>query len=226
MASDSDDRTGVASEAAEIVREYSPLGGGAHIRGVSYDGAHVWFATTGRLHALDPASGGVVRGLDVPADAGTAFDGRHLFQIADGRIYKIDPATGAVLSSIPSPGGGHGRDAGLAWADGTLWVGQHRDRRIYQIDPETGAILRTLESNRFVTGVTWVDGELWHGTLENEESELRRVDADTGEVQARLAMPRGVEVSGLESDGRDLLFCGGGKGGKLRVVRRPRRQAR
>ena len=33
--------------------------------------------------------------------------------------------------------------SGLAWAEGTLWVGQYRDRKIHQIDPETGAILRT-----------------------------------------------------------------------------------
>src|ERR1043165_3261930 len=185
---------------AEIVREYGPFSGVDSVGGVTYDGHHVWFAGGDRL---------------------TAFDGRQLFQLAESRIQKIDPATGRVLGTIPAPGGGG--DSGLAWAEGTLWVGEYRARKIHQVDPETGAILRTLESNRFVTGVTWVDGELWHGTLENDESELRRVDPDTGEVRARLAMPRGVEVSGLESDGRDLLFCGGGKGGKLRVVRRPRR---
>jgi hypothetical protein len=53
----------------------------------------------------------------------------------------------------PAPGGG---DSGLAWAEGTLWVGQYRNRKIHQIDPQTGAILRTIESNRFVTGVTWI----------------------------------------------------------------------
>ena len=221
MAQD-DDASRMASEPAEILREYAPFPG-AHIHGVSHDGERVWFATTGQLHALDAGTGSVVRTLEVPADAGTAFDGRHLFQIANDRIHKIDPATGAVLSSIPAPGGQH-RDSGLAWADGTLWVGQHRDRRIYQIDPDTGAILRTIESNRYVTGVTWVDGELWHGAVDGDDSELRRVDPATGEVRARLAMPRGVEISGVESDGRDLLFCGGGRGGKLRAVRRPRRR--
>jgi streptogramin lyase len=171
---------------------------------------------------MDPDSGSVVRALDVPADAGTAHDGRHLYQLAGGRILKIDPATGAVLSSIPAPdGGGH---SGLAWADGTLWVGQYRDRKSHQIDPETGAILRTLESNRFVTGVTWVESELWHGVWEDDACEVRRVDPRTGEVVTRLAMPRGVPVSGLESDGRDRLFCGAAATGKLRVVRRPRRR--
>ena len=92
---------------------------------------------------------------------------------AEDRIQKIDPKTGRVLATIPAPGGGG--DSGLAWAEGTLWVGQYRERKIDQVDPETGEILRTIESNRFVTGVTWVEGELWHGTWEGDESDLRRV---------------------------------------------------
>ena len=161
------------------------------MHGVTYDGQHVWFAAGDKLNALDPASGKTLRSIDVAAHAGTAFDGQHLFQIAEDRIQKIDPKTGRVLATIPAPGGGG--DSGLAWAEGTLWVGQYRDRKIHQIDPETGAILRTIESNRFVTGVTWVDGELWHGTWEGDESELRRVDPRTGEVleQARDAARRG-----------------------------------
>ena len=212
-----------ADHPAEIVREYGPFPGAPHIHGVSFDGSRVWFAAGEKLHALDPESGEVVRSLDVSCDAGTAFDGRYLFQISDGRIQKIDPATGAVLSTIPAPGGG--RDSGLAWAEGTLWVGQYRDRKIFQIDPDTGAILRTIESNRFVTGVTWVDGELWHGTWEGE-SDIRRVDPETGEVLTRLVMPEGTEVSGLESDQKDILYAGGGTSGRIRAVRRPRRRSR
>src|SRR6187200_1269982 len=206
---------------AEIVQEYGPFPGVDHVHGVTYDGRHVWFATGNRLTALDPASGKPLRSIDVVAHAGTAFDGRHLFQLAEDRIQKIDPETGRVLATIPAPGGGG--DSGLAWAEGTLWVGQYRSRKIYQIDPETGAILRTVESNRFVTGVTWVEGELWHGTWEDDESELRRVDPQTGEVLETVDMPDGVGVSGLESDGGDRFFCGGGKSGKVRAVRRPKR---
>jgi glutamine cyclotransferase len=207
---------------AEIIREYGPFPGIDHVHGVSYDGQHVWFAAGDTLHALDPASGKTVRKIDVAADAGTAFDGEHLFQIAEDRIQKIDPKTGRVLSTIPAPGGG--ADSGLAWAEGALWVGQHRARKIYQIDPETGAILRTIESNRFVTGVTWVDGELWHGTLEADQSELRRIDPQTGEVLQSLELPSGTPLSGLESDGGDQFFCGGGNSGKVRAVRRPKRR--
>jgi outer membrane protein assembly factor BamB len=207
--------------AAEIIREYGPFSGVDRVNGVTFDGQHVWFASGDKLNAFDPASGKMVRTLDVPGHAGTAFDGQHLFQIAEDRIQKIDPKTGRVLATIPAPGGGG--DSGMAWAEGTLWVGQYRDRKIHQIDPQTGTIIRTIESNRFVTGVTWVDGELWHGTWEGDQSELRRIDSRTGEVLESLEMPSGVGLSGLESDGGDRFFCGGGNSGKVRAVRRPRR---
>src|SRR5215471_14647806 len=142
--------------AAEIVWGYGPFPGVDHVHGLTFDGRHVWFASGERLNALDPASGALARAIEVPARAGTAFDGRHLFQIADDRIQKIDPETGRVLATIPAPAGGG--DSGLAWAEGTLWVGHYRERKIHQVDPETGTILRTIESNRFVTGVTWADG--------------------------------------------------------------------
>jgi hypothetical protein len=210
----------VPSHAAEIVREYGPFAGADRIHGVTHDGRRVWAATDARLVAFDPGSGEITRTLDRACDAGTAFDGTHLYQIAEARIDKIDPATGKVVASIPAPG--KGNDSGLAWAEGSLWVGQHRDRRIHQIDPGTGAVLRTIESNRFVTGVTWVDGELWHGTWEGDESDIRRIDPDNGAVLERLEMPRGTGVSGLESDGADLFYCGGGASGKVRAVRRPK----
>jgi glutamine cyclotransferase len=208
---------------AEILREFGPFPGVDDVHGVTFDGQYVWFASGDRLNAFDPASGKTARSIEAAAHAGTAFDGKHLFQIAEDRIQKIDPKTGRVLATIPAPGGGG--DSGLAWAEGTLWVGQYRDRKIRQVDPETGAILRTIESNRFVTGVTWIDGELWHGTWEGDESGLRRVDPRTGEVLEVIDMPPGAAVSGLESDGADRFFCGGGDTGKVRVVRRPRRSS-
>lgn len=207
---------------AEIVHEYGPFPGVSHVAGVTFDGRHVWFASGERIDAFDPASGEVLQSIEVAAHAGTAFDGQHLYQIAEARIMKIDPKTGRVVATIPAPGGGG--DSGLAWAEGSLWVGHHRGRKIHQIDPDSGAIIRTIESDRFVTGVTWVDGELWHGTWENSESELRRIDPDSGDVLEQLDMPSGSMVSGLESDGGDRFFCGGGSlSGKVRVVRRPKR---
>ena len=208
---------------AEILEEYGPFPGVDRVDGVTYDGRQVWFCSRNRMNALDPKSGKTVRRIDIAGDAGTAFDGRYLYQIAEGRILKIDPETGAVLAAIPAPGGGG--DSGLAWGEGTLWVGQYRERKIHQIDPETGKILRTIQSNRFVTGVTWVEEELWHGTWEGEQSEVRRIDPRTGEVLERLDMPPGMGVSGLESDGADRFYCGGGDSGKVRAIRRPKRGA-
>jgi glutamine cyclotransferase len=218
--SDASAEASAASQAADIVREYGPFPGGDTVNGVTHDGRNVWAALGAQLLAFDPASGEPTRTLDVACDAGTAFDGKHLYQIADSRIDKIDPVSGAVLASIPAPG--HGTDSGLTWAEGSLWVGAYRDRKIHQIDPETGALVRTIESNRFVTGVTWVDGELWHGTWEGDDSDIRRIDPQSGAVLARLRMPSGVGVSGLESDGADLFYCGGGGSGKVRAVRRPK----
>jgi glutamine cyclotransferase len=214
------DRSAQAARTAEIVREYGPFAGAEQVHGVTHDGRRVWAATGANLVAFDPSSGEIARTLPVACDAGTAFDGTYLYQIAEARIDKIDPATGKVVASIPAPG--HGYDSGLAWAEGSLWVGQYRDRKIHRIDPETGAVMRTIESNRFVTGVTWVDGELWHATWEGDESDIRRIDPDSGAVLERLQMPRGTGVSGLESDGADLFYCGGGASGKVRAVRRPR----
>jgi glutamine cyclotransferase len=203
---------------ADIVCEYGPFPGVDAVNGVTYDGKNVWFASGDKLNALDPASGKIKRSIAVAAHAGTAFDGRHLYQIAESRIQKIDPETGKILGSIPAPAGDG--DSGLAWAEGTLWVGHYRERKIHQVDPETGKVLRTIQSDRFVTGVTWLDGELWHATWEGDESDLRRVDTKTGEVKEQIALPAGVNISGLESDGRGQFFCGGGKTGKVRVVRR------
>lgn len=203
---------------AEIVREYGPFPGVDAVHGVTYKNQQVWFASGDKLNVLDTESGNTVRSMDVDAHAGTAFDGEHLFQMAGDEIHKIDPNNGSVLAKIPAPEGG---GSGLAWAEGSLWVGQYRRRKIHQVDPNTGEILKTIESNRFVTGVTWVDDELWHGTWEDDKSDLRQINPKTGEVLVKLDMPTGTYISGLESNGSDLFYCGGGSSGKLRAVRRP-----
>jgi outer membrane protein assembly factor BamB len=190
-----------ATRPAEIVREYGPYPGIDRVHGVTFDGTHVWFARGEGLVALEPGGGALVRELAVAADAGTAFDGEYLWQLAENRIQKVDPRSG------------------LTWAEGTLWVGEYRARRIHQIDAGTGAVLRTIESDRFVTGVSWVNGELWHATMEGEQSDLRRIDPETGEVLERLEMPAGVAVTGLEADGDGVFYCGGGPSGTVRAVR-------
>lgn len=201
---------------AEIVGEFIGNSSGP-VHGVSFDGQHVWAATGDRMRSFDPGTGEEVGAIDVPAHAGTAFDGKYLFQIADAIIQKVDPQTGKVVATIPAPGAG--KDSGLAWADGSLWVGQYRDRQIVQIDPDTGAVQRIIQTNRFVTGVTWVDGQLWHGYSNDGEGGLERIDPANGNVLATLDMP-GMSVSGVESDGADRFFVGGGDSGKVRIVSR------
>jgi glutamine cyclotransferase len=205
--------------AAEIVREYGPFPDVDQVNGVTYDGKQVWVALGEKLSAFDPVTGTTGRSIDVAATAGTAFDGQYLYQIGEDRIRKIDPKTGQVLATIPAPSSGC---SGLAWAEGSLWVAQYEERKIYQIDPQTGEVLRTIETARFVTGVTWIDGELWHGSWDDDGSDLRRLDSKTGEVLESIEMPPGIGVSGLESNGSDLFFCGGGSSGKLRAIRRPK----
>jgi len=210
----------IKSQEAEILREYGPYPGMEQIHGVTFDGTHVWFARGESIVELDPESGALVRELAVAGDAGTAFDGKYLWQLAADRIQKVDPRSGKVVATIPAPSQG---DSGLTWAEGTLWVGEYRARKIRQIDTETGAILRTIESDRFVTGVSWVNGELWHGTWEGDESDIRRINPESGDVLERLEMPRGTGVSGLEADGAGAFYCGGGASGKVRAVRKPKR---
>lgn len=210
------------AQKAEILREYGPFPDADKVGGVTFDGQQAWLAAGSHLQSFDPETGAAGERLAVAADAGTAFDGKHLYQLTAGVIQKLDPKTGAVLGTIPAPG--KGRDSGLAWAEGKLWVGQYQDRKIYAIDPKSGEILKTIESDRFVTGVTWVEGDLWHATWENDQSELRRVEPDTGQVLERLEMPPGAFVSGLESDGGERFFCGGAGSGKVRAVRRPKKR--
>lgn len=205
---------------AELVREYGPFPGVERVHGVSFDGTHVWFACGEKLCALDPERGDIVRELALPARSGTAFDGRFLYQMAGGQIQKIEPDSGKVVATIPAPS--QDDNSGLAWAEGVLWVGQYGGRKIVQVDPDTGAVLRTLDSPRFVTGVTWSEGELWHATWENEVGELRRIDPESGAELASVSLPHGQSVTGLESDGKELFFCGGGARGTVRALKKPR----
>jgi glutamine cyclotransferase len=205
--------------AVEVEREYGPFAEDGRVHGVTFDGRLVWFASGDKLQALDPESGRLTRALELSCDAGTAFDGQYLYQLDQGKIQKIDPRSGQIVSTVPTPelvGA-----SGMAWAEGSLWVGCFGDRKILELDPETGKLLSEVVSDRFVTGVSFCEGELWHATLENERSELRRVDRKNGQVIEQLELPRGMVVSGLEADAQGRFFCGGGKSGKIRVVKRP-----
>lgn len=209
----------IPTQTAEILAEYA-FPGIERVHGVTYDGKDAWIAVGARLQAVTP-EGVLGRALAVRAEAGSAFDGRHFYQIAAGKIHKLDPATGAVVATVPAPADAD--YAGLTWAEGALWVGQYAGRRILKLDPETGRVLRTVQSDRMVTGVTFAEGELWHGAIEGGRAELRSVDPSSGEVLSALVLPD-ASISGLEYDGRDRFYAGGGKTGRLRVIRRPKRE--
>jgi hypothetical protein len=227
------DATNIEVEPAEVVREYGPYPDAPQVHGVTFDGKHVWIAVGERMLAVAPGSGEIARTLNVPARAGSAFDGTYLYQIASGEIQKIEHASGRVVGTLPLPLPLPRENvSGMAWADGYLWIGEYKAGKVHQVDPESGVILRSLQSDRFVTGVTWVDGELWHGAVQdsqdshNAASELREIDPQSGAVRRRVAMPKGAYVSGIESNGSDVIYCGGGTSGKLRAVRRSERRKR
>ncbi len=113
-----------------------------------------------------------------------------MFQIAEAPIRKIDPETGEVLATIPAPGDCD--DSGLAWVEGSLWVGQHRGRKIHRVDRATGTVLSTIETDRFVTGVV---GNFWHGPWEDGGCDIRRIDPATGNVLEIVDMPAGAASS-------------------------------
>jgi hypothetical protein len=202
---------------AQILKEVVPVAG-RKVHGVTFDGKLVWYASDDEMIGFDPAEERVSKRLPVAADAGTAWDGEHLYQLAADQIQVVDPATGRLLRTIPAPG--KGRDSGLAFADGFLWVGQYRDKKIHKIDAKTGEVVKTLTSDRFVTGVTCVDGALWHGVSDDDgPSELRKLAVD-GSVEEVIAFDdASIHVAGVESDGKGSFWCGG-ENGKLRLVRR------
>ena len=147
----------MSSSNAEIIREEDgSFPGTERVHGVTYDGRQVWFASGDKLNAFDPSSGKMRRSIHVAAHAGTASTDSTCFRSL--RIASIRSSPGLAWCSPRSQRPVVAATRGLAWAEGSLWVGQYRNRKIHQVDPETGAILRTIESNRFVTGVTWVDG--------------------------------------------------------------------
>ena len=213
----------MSQSAAEIVREYGPFPGVDQVHGVTYDGQHVWFAAGDRLNAFDPATGKTLRSIDIAANAGTAFDGRHLYQLAGDRIQKIDPKTGRVLATIPAPGGGN--DSGLTWAEGTLWVGQYRDRKIYQSIPRQGRFFARSSPIASLPGSPGSTESC--GTAPGKATRVICGES----IRERERFWRGSRCRpewpfrGLESDGGELFFCGGGNSGKVRAVRAQRRSA-
>lgn len=186
------------------------------VHGVTWDGRLIWAAVGDQIVGLDPETGQAVAAVTVAAMAGTAFDGQRIFQLAGGRIRVIDPVTGEVERELPAPPGND--CSGMAWSEGSLWIGQYRGRQILQVDPADGAILRQIEVGRMVTGVTWSEHQIWHGSWDGERGAVHRIDPATGREQETRRLPKGVHVSGIESDGQGRLFCGAGAEAVINVV--------
>lgn len=78
-----------------------------------------------------------------------------------------------------------------------------------------------------VHGVSYDGQHVWFASGDKlnafDPSSGKMQGTNTGEVLEKVEMPEGEKVSGLESDGSDKFFCGGGPTGKVRAVRRPRR---
>ena len=210
--------------AAEIVREYGPFPGVDRVNGVTYDGQHVWFASGDKLNAFDPASGktaaldrrrracrnGVRRPAPVPDRRGPHPEDRS----EDRPRARHDPGARRRRRLRARLGRRHAVGGAVSRPEDPS--GRSRDRRDpshHRVQPlrhrghlgRRRALARHLGSRR-------------------ERAAARR--SRTGEVLEQLEMPPGVGVSGLESDGGDRFFCGGGSSGKVRAVRRPTRGAR
>ncbi len=199
---------------AEVEAEYGPLPGVDGLRGLTFDGTHLWCATGEELRVVELGSARTAQRFPVRSGAGTAFDGQYLYQLDGATIYRIDPKSGTVMAEIPSPEGG---GSGMAWAEGSLWVGKYQEGRIYRIDPGSGEILAVLEIGNFVTGVTFANGELWHATPGDDGASLHRLDPNSGAVKERASFQAEAFVTGLTSDGHGTFYCAG-VDGKIRAV--------
>ena len=186
------------------------------IYGLTYDGDQIWAAQGQKLISVDPQTGQTTNEINTGCDAGVAFDGQHIWKLSGESIHKISKETGEVLSSIDAPGEGSS-NSGLAWAENSLWVGQFKDRKIYQISPDDGKILKTINSDRYVTGVTWLKGDLWHATWEDEQSELRKINKNTGEVEESYRIESKKIITGLTHD-NNQFYAGGGDSGSIRTI--------
>ena len=81
--------------------------------------------------------------------------------------------------------------------------------KLNALDPVSGRIVRSFAAAAHA-GTAFVGRHLY----QIAEDRIQKIDPQTA----------GVAVSGLESDGGDLFYCGGATSGKVRAVRRPKRE--
>ncbi len=203
-------------ESVEIERTYGPFEGARGAFGVAHDGLHLWVAGGDGIRAVDPGSGEVVGIAQVNADAGTAYDGRWLYQLSEGFILRVDPKTGTEVGRVPAPcQEGH---SGMAWANGSLWIGEYRGGRIHRVDPATGEVQSVVQTQRYVTGIAWVGPHLWHGSAGAGRADVDHLDEASGQALRRLQLPEGLAVAGVAVDPEGRMYCAGGSDGLVRLI--------
>src|SRR5262245_43698661 len=87
---------------AVIVREYGPFSDVDNVGGVTYDGRNVWFAAGDRLTAFDPATGDVLRSIDVAAPCGHGV--RRPASVSTGRRPHPEDRSGDRRCARHDPG--------------------------------------------------------------------------------------------------------------------------
>ena len=184
---------------------------------------HVWFAAGDKLNALDPASGNTVRSIDVAAPCRHRV--RRPAPVPDRRRPHPQDRSAhrprARAPSLPPAAAATRGWPGPKARSGSASTASARSTRSIPRPARSCAPSSPTASSPASRGST-----ASCGTAPGKATRANcALIPATGEVLERLEMPAGVGVSGLESDGGDRFFCGGGPSGRLRTVRRPRGRA-
>ena len=148
------------------------------LNGLAWDGTHLWvsaFEDDGPLSknticAVDPATGRVIKTLDVPGTfgvSGVAAGDGYLWCVAldrgrpeVSRVFKLDPSSGAVAASwaVPPEAGGK---CGLEYMDGAVWVVNWN--KVWKLNAEDGAVIGVLDAPEPIYDLaqSGIAGQMW-----------------------------------------------------------------
>jgi DNA-binding SARP family transcriptional activator len=143
----------------------------------------VWAGIPVGLARIEPRSGDVVDTIEL--------DSEQVLQIAAGgggvwvttigsRARRIEARSGRTTAEYYAGGWVYP----VTLAGRTIWVGGLRG--LAKLDADTGASLSSSGAIKAVTGIAYGKGSVW--LTHASRAELVRVDADTGVVEARIAM--------------------------------------
>ncbi|GLZ42292.1 hypothetical protein [Actinokineospora sp. NBRC 105648] len=193
--------------ATAAVRRTLPLPG-EYPCGLAWDGTHLWHSDQllGKVYALDPGDGRVVRTLDCPAvRADLTFDGRWLCQVGmrPKRLLLIDRETGERVGRREVPPAS-GRLTGVEACPDGMWMCLRGPTVLQLRETREMTILREHPvAGGQPSGLTWADGVVVHGDYVDRR--LRATDPDTG---AELgSVPVSGNPTGVTWDGEHLWYC-------------------